>query len=1511
MASKALIAGVGDFPDLEESEEQQADGVVQFGPLSSVEKAVRAVASALHRTGVHTGGDPLLEVDRGTFLDRWRGLRQGPVREEPLIVHFAGHGTRGTNGGLYLAPTGADARAEFLDDTCISFDQLLSAAENGTRPVLFLLDVCGAGQAIVQQQLQDLAARRAQGMVRTAWIIGACINDADTYAARFSAATAAILHQLADGTLDLTPALEYVPVDTFAAAIDRELARADRAAGFPGQTIVRTPHVEVCAEPQPFLPNPAHRRAPHAALLDGMDPRLREFAHACSPGLDPLHFATRAAGNPNADIIQFSGRTSALGRIQRWISADRASREPLLVVTGGPGSGKSALLGVTACLTHSQLAPLRPRVRNAVRAFRAVPAGRVLAVHARQLTLQQIADSLRHQLNGQPARRGGIPRSEGSRSQTGMAQLLDELRGGGETVVILDALDEALDPGAVVDSLLLPLIEAYTRSASGPRVMIGTRPWWDVFPELHAYTVQNSGSVLNLDPVTDHDRSVLADDLHAYLDLILDTRSPAHHIRYVADRIANYTDSGAFLVAALYADHLLTTAADDTVPPPCSITEVFDLHRTTLARAEPWIEPVLAVLGRAQGQGMPLDLIHTTALAQCPPTSSQPTPQLTDTRRALTKVAFYLRTTPDSEQRLLYRYFHQALTDHTAPLTDPAALHSALLSTVPTIAGGHRDWEHAHPYLLRYAAAHATVAGNGALDELLQDPGYLVHADPDNLAARLHHAAAEPAVLCAHIYRTTSAYHPDRGHMAVRRSLLALDASSWRQPELARALAVIPLGNRPASATPQWATRLAAHPARRHTLTGVSALTTGVLPDGTPIGITLGDSESPVVWDLTTGIRRHTLTGHNYPVRKVTYAVLPDGTHTAITSSNETTILWDLTTGTRRYTLTGHKGLMNSIVTAILTEGTLIAVSTSNDGTATLWNLTTGTRRYTLTGHKGQVNSIVTATLTEGTLIAVSTSNDGTATLWNLTTGTGHALSQDKGWKNASFEVTLPGIPVAVFPPRHRSPISEGSAIHAGHLPYVRLRAAAVLPDGSDIAVTFRSETSFFAWDAIPRTRQHTLTEYVGAVNAAVTTILPDGTRLSITASNETSIVWNLTTDTPHHTLTGHTDLVTAVAAVTQPDGTPLAVTTGADDTAIVWDLTTDTRHLPLTGHKRTVRAAACAVLPDGTHVAVTVGDDKNSFVWNLATGAAGHTLNGHKGAVTAVITAALPDGTAIAVTTSNDKTAIVWDLATDTPRHTLTGHTRMVRSVAYAILPDGPPVAVTTSNDKTAIVWDLVSGARRHTLTGHKGWVNTIVTAILPDGTPVAVTASNDKTAIVWDLATGARRHTFTGHTRMVRKVAYAVLPDGTPVAVTTSNDKTTIVWDLVSGARRHTLTGHIGRVTSIVTAILPDRTPIAITTSHSGDPIVWDLTTGAGYALTGHTDQVTAVTTGTLPDGTFVAITTSHDRSAIVWELATGRQVWSCQLPDAGQSLTATHAGFLISYGPDVACFVWNERL
>ncbi|GLW74685.1 hypothetical protein Kpho02_69820 [Kitasatospora phosalacinea] len=114
---------------------------------------------------------------------------------------------------------------------------------------------------------------------------------------------------------------------------------------------------------------------------------------------------------------------------------------------------------------------------------------------------------------------------------------------------------------------------------------------------------------------------------------------------------------------------------------------------------------------------------------------------------------------------------------------------------------------------------------------------------------------------------------------------------------------------------------------------------------------------------------------------------------------------------------------------------------------------------------------------------------------------------------------------------------------------------------------------------------------------------------------------------------------------------------------------------------------------------------------------------------------------------------------------------------------------------------------------------------------------------------------------------------------------------------------------MSAVATTTRPDGTPLAITTSEDETGIVWDLTTGDRlHILRGHSGPVSTVATTTRPDGTPLAITTSEDRSSILWNPCTGQVVERLQLPYTGRIAAGTDAGFVIAYGENIACFVWN---
>ena len=78
-----------------------------------------------------------------------------------------------------------------------------------------------------------------------------------------------------------------------------------------------------------------------------------------------------------------------------------------------------------------------------------------------------------------------------------------------------------------------------------------------------------------------------------------------------------------------------------------------------------------------------------------------------------------------------------------------------LVQHVP-IVHGRRDWQAAHPYVRRHLAEHAAAADR--LDQLLEDPHYLLTVDPARLVPYLDTARSAPARATAAVYRQ-SAHH--------------------------------------------------------------------------------------------------------------------------------------------------------------------------------------------------------------------------------------------------------------------------------------------------------------------------------------------------------------------------------------------------------------------------------------------------------------------------------------------------------------------------------------------------------------------------------------------------------------------------------------------------------------------------------------------------------------------------------------------------------------------------------
>ncbi|HWO25516.1 MAG TPA: AAA family ATPase [Kofleriaceae bacterium] len=483
-----------------------------------------------------------------------------------------------------------------------------------------------------------------------------------------------------------------------------------------------------------------------------------------------------------------------------------------------------------------------------------------------------------------------------------------------------------------------------------------------------------------------------------------------------------------------------------------------------------------------------------------------------------------------------------------------------------------------------------------------------------------------------------------------------------------------------------------------------SVLACAVTADGRRV-VSASADKTLKVWDLASGRELATLQGHSWAMTAC--AVTPDGRRVISALQDHTLKVWDLASGRELATLRGHADWVAAC--AVTPDGQYV-VSASNDKTLKVWDLAAGRELATLRGHTAWVTAC--AVTADGRCV-VSASADKTLKVWDperrceLATLRGHAR-----------EVTA----CAVTPDGRRAvsashdqvlkvwDLERGRELASlqGHASSVT--ACVVTPDGRRV-ISASQDHTLKVWDldtgrvlAAPR-------GHIAWVNACVVT--PDGRRVVSASHDQTLKVWDLASGRELVSLQGHASSVTACAVT--PDGRRV-VSASEDQTLKVWNL--EGELASLRGHADWV--TACAVTPDGWRV-VSASYDQTLKVWDLDSRRELSTLRGHADWVTAC--AVTPDGRRV-VSASNDKTLKVWDLDSGRELAALQGHADRV--TACAVTPDGRRM-VSASNDKTLKVWDLETGV---CLLTHRA--NAAFFAVAATETSII---AGDSTGAVWFL--------------------------------------------------------------------------------------------------------------------------------------------------------------------------------
>ena len=498
----------------------------------------------------------------------------------------------------------------------------------------------------------------------------------------------------------------------------------------------------------------------------------------------------------------FTGREQALRDVCSWLRTDQGPAT--LVITGGPGSGKSALLARLFVLADQDQSPRIPAMHRWPQDTRP-PVGSIARfVHARDQTPEELLAALCEAC--------------GVDTASTPEDLLVKLSGRSEPVtVIVDAIDETRVDGVtrtgnavpIVDNVLAPLIYAAGRSRL--RLLLGTRT--DLIRSLGT-----PATVINLDDPEYFDedsarRYVQSCLIHLTGDSPYARMEHKQQLWDVADAVAKAAGR-SFLVALIFTPSRSLASRDQPADPNDAAWRAtlprlaIDAMRADLqARLGTDADKasdLLLPLAYAQGAGMPWGDLWPALAGALSGTdySSTDIGWLVEVAGSYITRSYITRSV-DDKGVWAHRLCHEALAEHLRAgrnqIADHTTIVKVLSSHTPRLPNGWSDWVNADPYVLAHLATHARRCDG--LDSLIEDPRFLLAADQLPLLAELPSAKSPTARAAADAYRralprlrsTDVQDHP---------AYLQLAARCGRAPNLAHAVADAAL---PLSWTTEWA----------------------------------------------------------------------------------------------------------------------------------------------------------------------------------------------------------------------------------------------------------------------------------------------------------------------------------------------------------------------------------------------------------------------------------------------------------------------------------------------------------------------------------------------------------------------------------------------------------------------------------------------------------------------------------------------------------------------------------
>lgn len=1202
--------------------------------------------------------------------------------DDMVAVYHAGHGENEDEHFLVCSQTDRGLAPMMVSALPTSrLVRLLGAA--GIHRLLLILDTCYAGDGAAEamalaatDQLVTAAAFPVEH--RRHWrsleVLAAARPGETARDGLFAQVMVSVLRdELADNRILAGERPPYVRLSD----VVREVNRVFERRGIPQ----RADHAQIRDDGIGFLPNPRYV----AQLPEGQDLaeqhtfsaqyRLRVIERA-------EHFGPRARGvhAPGEAGHYFTGRTKVLTRLARWLRGSDEESVRVFQVTGGPGTGKSSVLGRVVALSDRAMRVGIPD--STVLLSTDVPIGVIdLAIHAAHRTTAEVLAAMGDAL--------GVTSDEPD-------VLIKALQARPRPfTVVIDALDEI---GISGEQSYLREIMAFLQHASARaprlRLLLGGRN--HVFSR---YPV--SGSVARVD--LDEPEWIQHGDLVAYAaELLASPHGPGSETG-IADRLVTRAAAEIAgiagrnyliirLIARSLADpgqgfwrtdpsqwpRLLPALGDVAASSAEAIGGAFRWAMDTQVGVAEGVRAraLLSPLAYARGAGLPLALVWPAAARAF---ASQPVTEYDLTQLLATDAAApYVVEALDAHGRSVYRLYHQALADDLQRQTETngsqptaaaddrgrrrkdllASLFDHLYGAAPRASDGARDWHHADPYLLEQLPAYAADADR--VHVLLNDAGFLLYVEPAALIPVLDLAKTPAGRLAATIYR--SCVEQLRGaDPGIRRWALAANAARHGATEFKERLRSVSV-TEPAGLWPRWSTG-SPQPALRNTMVGsispVEAISCTILDDR-PVAVTASFDPAVRVWDLSSGqLMGPPLEGHTKELRAVACSVL-DGRPIAVTGGMDRTVrVWDLARGEQvGRALTENDGFVLAVACAMVGTSPVAVSGGGHAGVLQAWDLT----RTRLTGRgfekgKGWLTALDCGVL-EGRPIVVGGYDSGIVQVWDLESRELlHDPIDEYSWAGRVETVActmVNGLPVVIIVNAGQS---RHSVVWAWDLTrrremgrpfrnnsYVESATSALINDRPAVVTVGYDDGVIEAWDLASHGRIGRPIQGPREGAETVTATVLDGRPVAITGSHDNLMqVWDLSRHRKTgQSLPGHNSAIVALSC-TERNGSPIAVTAGADSTMRIWDLADGRQAAVLPTGQNRITSLSCVAAPGGSHFAVAANTFQHSkaSVWDLSRH---EQIDELADGIDAIATSVLA-GRAVAITSGRQGVQI-WDIA-------------------------------------------------------------------------------------------------------------------------------------------------------------------------------------------------------------------------------------------------------------------------